>query len=84
MVSYGKSCEKLSDDIFYKERKRIIAIYPKIEEEAKMLVPKKKIDKRNPLFIKLVKNINRINEVFLKEYDLLKRVKRRMENNKRK
>lgn len=82
MVSYGKSCEKLSDDIFYKERKRIIAIYPKIEEEAKMLVPKKKIDKRNPLFIKLVKNINRINDVFLKEYDLLKRVKKRMEKNK--
>ena len=82
IVSYGKSCQKISDDIFYKERKRIIAIYPKIEEEAKILVPKKRIDKRNPLFSKLIDNVNKINDVFLEEYNLLKRVNRRMRKNK--
>ena len=82
IVSYGKSCQKISDDIFYKERKRIIAIYPKIEEEAKILVPRKRIDKRNPLFSKLIDNVNKINDVFLEEYNLLKRVNRRMRKNK--
>ena len=82
IVSYGKSCQQISDDIFYKERKRIIAIYPKIEEEAKILVPKKRIDKRNPLFSKLIDNVNKINDVFLEEYNLLKRVNRRMRRNK--
>ena len=82
IVSYGKSCQQISDDIFYKERKRIIAIYPKIEEEAKILVPKKRIDKRNPLFSKLIDNVNKINDVFLEEYNLLKRVNRRMRKNK--
>lgn len=82
IVSYGKSCQQISDDIFYKERKRIIAIYPKIEEEAKILVPKKRIDKRNPLFSKLIDNVNKINDVFLEEYNLLKRVNRRMRRHK--
>lgn len=82
IVSYGKSCQKISDDIFYKERKRLIAIYPKIEEEAKILVPKKKLNKRNPLFKKLIDNVNKINDVFLEEYNLLKRVNRRMRKNK--
>ena len=82
IVSYGKSCQKISDDIFYKERKRIIAIYPKIEEEAKILVPKKRIDKRNPLFSKLIDNVNKINDVFLEEYNLLKGVNRRMRRHK--
>ena len=82
IVSYGKSCQKISDDIFYKERKRIIAIYPKIEEDAKILVPRKKIDKRNPSLKKLVDNINKINDVYLEEYNLLKRVNRRMRRSK--
>ena len=82
IVSYGKSCQIISDDIFYKERKRIIAMYPKIEEEAKILVPKKKIEKRSPLLKKLVDNVNKINDVFLEEYNLLKRVNRRMRKHK--
>ena len=82
IISYGKSCQKISDDIFYKERKRIISIYPKIEEEAKIIVPKRKIDKKNPLFKRLIANVNKLNEVFLEEYDLLKRVNRRMRKHK--
>ena len=82
IVSYGKSCQKISDDIFYKERKRLIGIYPKLEEEAKIIVPKKKIDKRNPLFKKLIDNVNKISDIFSEEYNLLKRVNRRIRKNK--
>ena len=77
IVSYGKSCSKISDDIFYKERKRIIGIYPKIEEAAKLIYPKRKIDKRNPMLKKLVNNIDKINDIFLEEYNLLKRVNKK-------
>lgn len=79
IVSYGKSCEKISDDIFYQERKRILDIYPKIEEEAKISVRMKKIEKRNPLLNRLVNNINRLNSVFLEKYDVVKRIKRKLQ-----
>ena len=82
MVSYGKSCEQISDDIFYKERKRIISIYPKIEEEAKVVVPKKKINKKNPLFKGLIENVNKLSDVFNDEYKLLKKINLRMRKHK--
>ena len=84
IVSYGKSCEQIDDDIFYKERKRIISIYPKIEEEAKIPVFKKKINKKNPLFKRLIENVNKINDVFLEEYKLLKKIKIKRSENKNK
>ena len=77
IVSYGKSFQLLSDDIFYKERKRIIGIYPKIEKEAEIFIPRKKIEKRHPLIDKLKENVHKINNVFLKEYKLLNRAKRK-------
>ena len=77
IVSYGKSFQLISDDIFYKERKRIIGIYPKIEREAEILIPRKRIEKRHPLIGKLKENVHKINNVFLKEYKLLSRVKRK-------
>ena len=82
IISFGKSCQKISNDVFYNERKRLLDMYPKIEEEAKLLVPRKKIERRNPLLKRLVKNINKINDVFLEEYDLIKRIKRKMEKSK--
>ena len=77
IVSYGKSFQLISDDIFYKERKRIIGIYPKIEKEAEIFIPPKKLEKRHPLMDKLKENVHKINNVFLKEYKLLSRVKRK-------
>jgi len=77
IVSYGKSCAQIPDDIFYKERKRLLGINPKIEEEAKLIYPRRKIDKRNPMLKKLVKNIDIINDIFLEEYNLLKRVNKK-------
>lgn len=74
IVSYGKSFQKISDDIFYKERKRIIGIYPKIEKEADLFIPHRKIEKRNPLINKIKDNVEKINDVFLCEYKLLSRI----------
>ena len=51
IVSYGKSFQKISDDIFYKERKRIIGIYPKIEKEADLFIPHRKIESYNYFII---------------------------------
>ena len=82
IVSYGKSCEKIPDDIFYQERKRILDIYPKIEEEAKISVQRKRIEKRNPLLNRIVNNINRLNNVFLEEYNVVKRIKRKLQKYK--
>ena len=67
----------MSDDIFYKERKRIIEIYPKIEREAEILIPRKKIKRRHPLLKKLQENINKINNVFLSEYKLVNKYKKK-------
>ena len=77
IVSYGKSFQLMSDDIFYKERKRIIGIYPKIERDAEILIPRKKIEKRSPLIKKLQENVQKINNVFLNEYKLVNRVKKK-------
>ena len=82
IVSYGKSCEKIPDDIFYQERKRILDIYPKIEEEAKISVQRKRIERRNPLLNRIVNNINRLNNVFLEEYNVVKRIKRKLQKYK--
>ena len=82
IVSYGKSCEKIPDDIFYQERKRILDIYPKIEEEAKISVQRKRIERRNPLLNRIVNNINRLNDVFLEEYNVVKRIKRKLQKYK--
>ena len=76
IVSYGKSFQLISDDIFYKERKRIIGIYPKIEREAEILIPRKKIEKRHPFIKKLEENVNKINNVFLSEYKLVNKYKK--------
>ena len=78
IVSYGQSCEKIPDDVFYQERKRILDIYPKIEEEAKISERRKLIEKRNPLLNKLENNIYKLNYVFLKKYDTVKRIRRKL------
>ena len=77
IVSYGKSFQLISDDIFYKERKRFIGIYPKIQRDAEILIPRKKIEKKNPLFIKLKKNIQKINNVYLSENKLITKMKKK-------
>ena len=76
LVSYGKSFQLMSDDIFYQERKRIIGIYPKIKKEAGIFIPRKKILKRHPLIKKLQENVQKINDVYVKKYDLVNKFKK--------
>ena len=77
IVSYGKSFQLISDDIFYKERKRIIGIYPKIERDAEILIPFKKVKKNNFLLKRLKDNVQKLNDVYLNEHKLISRVKRK-------
>ena len=76
LVSYGKSFQLMSDDIFYKERKRIIGIYPKIKREAGVFIPRKKIELRQPLLKKLQENVHKINNVYIREYDLVNKFRK--------
>lgn len=39
LVSFGKSFLYLADDLFYREKKRILAKYPEIEKDADLRVP---------------------------------------------
>ena len=66
----------MSDDIFYKERKRIIGIYPKIKREAGVFIPRKKIELRHPLLKKLQENVHKINNVYIREYDLVNKFRK--------
>ena len=75
IVSYGKSFQMISDDIFYKERKRIIGIYPKIEKDANLFLPYKKIEKRNPLIKKIQENVNKLNNVYICDHKLLTKIR---------
>ena len=59
-----------------------MAIYPKICEAAKIGFKRKQIKKQNPLIKKLEENVSKINDVFLDEYNLLQRIRRRMNKKK--
>ena len=58
LVSFGKSFQSLDDDLFYRERKRIILEYPLLEKDANIPVPLPKKDDAMKKFhkIKLEKN----------------------------
>ena len=74
MLSYGKSFQLISDNIFYKERRRIIGIYPKIEQACDIKLPYKKIHKINPNIVKIQENLSKMNSVYSNKYKLLQRV----------
>ena len=53
LVSFGKSFQSLDDDLFYRERKRIISEYPLLEKDANIAVPMQKKDD-------IIKNFHKI------------------------
>ena len=71
LLSFGQVSQNMHDDVFYKERKRIVESYPKYEKEANIAVKEKKknfnesIIKLN-LFSKKVDNIINMNKILMK------------------
>ena len=71
LLSFGQVSQNMHDDVFYKERKRIVESYPKYEKEANIVVKEKKknfnesIIKLN-IFSKKVDNIINMNKTLMK------------------
>ena len=81
LLSFGQVSQNMHDDVFYKERKRIVESYPKYEKEANIAVKEKKknfnesIIKLN-LFSKKVDNIINMNKILMKNIYFNKKEKK--------
>ena len=74
LLSFGKSFQLISDSIFNREKKRITSFYPKLIKDCDLRVPYKKINKYNPNIAKMKKNINKLSNIYVNNYNLLQRV----------
>ena len=81
LLSFGQVSQNMHDDVFYKERKRIVESYTKYEKEANIAVKEKKknfnesIIKLN-LFSKKVDNIINMNKILMKNIYFNKKEKK--------
>ena len=84
LVSFGKSFQTLTDDLFYKEHKRIISKYPEIQKDADLPVPnKKENDSIKKIHrIKLEKNSRLIKDLNYNNKQLVNQLKKRMKKQK--
>ena len=79
-MSFGKSFQSLDDDLFYRERKRIISEYPLLEKDANIPVPLQRNDDimKNFHKIKLEKNSRLMNDLNYNNkrllYDIQKKI----------
>jgi hypothetical protein len=64
LISFGNSFKLMADDIFYKEHKQIIEKYPNLEKEAKIIMPRRKINKNKEIINKLENNEKTIKNIF--------------------
>ena len=80
LVSFGKSFQTLDDELFYRERKRIISEYPLLEKDANIPVPLQRNDDimKNFHKIKLEKNSRLMNDLNYNNkrllYDIQKKI----------
>ena len=80
LISFGKSFQSLDDELFYRERKRIISEYPLLEKDANIPVPLQKKDDIMKKFHKinleknsrLMKDLNYNNKRLV--YDIQKKI----------
>ena len=84
LVSFGKSFQTLTDDLFYKEHKRIISKYPEIQKDADLPVPDKKADDSIKKIhrIRLEKNSRLIKDLNYNNKQLVNQLKKRMKKQK--
>ena len=74
LISFGKAFQKMDDEIFYKDHKRIIGVYPGIEREANILVLENKARDEN-IINKLEYNERKIRFIVKENDALLKIIK---------
>ena len=72
----------MSDELFYKDHKRIISKYPDIEREANILVPEKKVREDNKIIEKIENNERKIRNIINENDNLLKIIRSRYSNSK--
>ena len=82
LVSFGNSFQLMSDELFYKDHKRIISKYPDIEREANILVPEKKVREDNKIIEKIENNERKIRNIINENDNLLKIIRARYSNSK--
>ena len=84
LVSFGKSFQTLTDDLFYREHKRIISKYPEIQKDADLPVPEKKEDDTIKKLhrIKLEKNSRLIKDLNYNNKQLVNQLKKRIKRQK--
>ena len=82
LVSFGNSFQLMSDELFYKDHKRIISKYPDIEREANILVPEKKVREDNKIIEKIENNERKIRDIINENDNLLKIIRSRCLNSK--
>ena len=83
IVSFGNSFQLMADDLFYKDHKRMIDIYPNIEREANLIVPERKVRENNKIIERMEDNERKIRNIINENYCLLKIIKVRNANLKK-
>ena len=82
LVSFGNSFQLISDELFYRDHKRIISKYPDIEREANILVPETKVREDNKIIEKIENNERIIRDIINENDNLLKLIRSRYSNSK--
>lgn len=72
LISFGQVSQSMNDEVFYKERKRIVKSYPLYEKDANIDVKEKKKEFLNPniklkLSLKRIDNLVKTNKILLKK-----------------
>jgi hypothetical protein len=75
IVSFGNSFQLIDDELFFKNRNRIVSKYPGIQKQANIIVLENKKNKDNKIITKLKTNSKKIRNIINDSYDLLKTIK---------
>ena len=81
LISFGDTFQYMDDDIFYKDRKKIIHKYPEIEKAADIFNPVVKIVRDTSIIKNLEKNDKRIKFICSDSDSILRGIKRKFSDN---
>ena len=74
LISFGQVSQCMNDEEFYRERKRIIRNYLAFEKDADLYVKKPENEKNSYRSEVGYKNMRKIDELFEKNYNLIKNI----------